>query len=259
MSERLTPPSPSELLSTALNLPGRAGETYSRFRTLSLGNQALMMMQSQIIEPQETYKGWLALNRQVRKGSKAKAIFVPMFRKEEKDDGGEERKLSGFKLVNCMFGVSDTEGEDLPEFEPQVWSKERALGALAIEEVAYESLNGNAQGYSRGRDFAINPVAAYPFKTMQHELSHIVHGHTTEERLQEYGAHRGLYEFEAEGSAYLIMNELGATDQFDADESRHYIQHWLQGEQPDEKSIRGVLATADKIIKAGRPVHEGDE
>lgn len=254
MSEKLTPPSPAELLETALKLPGRAGETYSRFRTLSLGNQALMMMQSQIIEPQETYKGWLALNRQVKKGSRAKAIYVPMFRKEEKDNGDEEKRLSGFKLVNCMFGVSDTEGDDLPEYEPQTWSKELALGALAIREVAYESLDGNSQGYSKGKEFAINPVAAYPFKTMQHELSHIVHGHTTEERLQEYRVHRGMYEFEAEGSAYLIMNELGATDQFDADESRHYIQSWLRGQEPDEKSIRGVLSTADKIIKAGKEI-----
>jgi hypothetical protein len=68
MPQKLTPPSPAELLCTALELPGRAGETYSRPRTLSLGNQALMMMQSKIIEPQETYKGWTALNRQVKKG-----------------------------------------------------------------------------------------------------------------------------------------------------------------------------------------------
>ncbi|KUM38981.1 ArdC-like ssDNA-binding domain-containing protein [Arthrobacter sp. EpRS71] len=260
MGERLTThPEWSELLETALTLPGESGQTYSRFRTLSLGNQALLMMQSRIIEPQETYKGWLALDRQVKKGSKAKAIYVPMFRKETKDNGDEEKRLSGFRLVNCMFGVSDTEGEDLPEYEPPTWSKERALGALAIQETAFETMDGNAQGYSRAREFAVNPVAAYPFKTMQHELSHIVHGHTTEERLQEYSLHRGLYEFEAEGSAYLIMNELGASDQFDADESRHYIQTWLRGEQPDEKSIRSVFSTADRIIKAGRPEREASD
>lgn len=257
MSERLTvPPSWPQLLETALTMPGESGSTYSRFRTLSLGNQALMMMQSQIIEPQETYKGWTALNRQVKKGSKAKAIYVPMFRKEEKDNGDEAKRLSGFKLVNCMFGVSDTDGEDLPEYEAPTWNKERALGSLAIQEISYESQDGNSQGFSRGRSYAINPVAVYPFKTMQHELSHIVHGHTTEERLQEYRTHRGIYEFEAEGSAYLIMNELGATDQFDADESRHYIQSWLKGQRPDEKSIRSVFSTADRIIKAGRPERE---
>jgi antirestriction protein ArdC len=208
------------------------------------------MMQG-VMEPVNTYKGWLSLDRQVQRGSKAKAIYVPMFRKSENDKGEEERKLSGFKLVPSMFGYSETEGEDLPEYEPQEWSKERALGSLAITQVAYEHIDSNTQGYSTGREFAVNPLAAYPFKTMQHELSHIVHGHTTEERLQEYRVHRGLYEFEAEGSAYLIMNELGATEQFDAAESRHYIQTWLKDQEPDEKSIKSVFSTADKIIKAG--------
>lgn len=257
-SERLTPPHWEQVLETALNLPGRSGETYSRFRNLSLGNQALLMMQG-VTEPVHTFKGWPELNRHVKKGSKAKAIYVPMFRKQEKENGDEEKRLSGFRLVNCMFGVSDTEGDDLPEYEPPTWSKERALGSLAIREIAYEHIDGNSQGYSVGKEFAVNPVAVYPFKTMQHELSHIVHGHTTEDRLQEYRTHRGLYEFEAEGSAYLIMNELGATDQFDADESRHYIQSWLQGQKPDEKSIRSVFSTADRIIKAGRPEGGEDE
>jgi nicotinamide mononucleotide adenylyltransferase len=75
------------------------------------------MMQG-VEEPVHTFKGWPELNRHVKKGSKAKAIYVPMFRKQEKENGEEERRLSGFKLVNCMFGVSDTEGDDLPEYEP---------------------------------------------------------------------------------------------------------------------------------------------
>ncbi|MBT8161448.1 MULTISPECIES: hypothetical protein [Arthrobacter] len=245
-----------QLLHEALTLPPRAGETYSRFRTLSLGNQALLLAQSEIVEPQHTYRGWLTLSRQVKKGSKAKAIYVPMFRKEEKQDGTEAQHLSGFKLVNCMFGVSDTEGDDLPEYEPPTWSKERALGALAITQVAFESMSANTQGYSKDREFAINPVAAYPFKTLQHEISHIVAGHTTESGLQEYRTHRGTYEFEAEGSAYLVLNELGATDQFDAAESRHYIQTWLRDEQPGEQSIKRVFSTADKILKSGREPEE---
>jgi hypothetical protein len=49
-----------------------------------------------------------------------------MFYKQKKDNGDEEHRLSGFKLVNCMFAVSDTEGDDLPEYEVPTWSKERA-------------------------------------------------------------------------------------------------------------------------------------
>lgn len=252
MGERITtPPHWSDLLETAINLPGRAGETYSRFRTLSLGNQALLMMQSEIVEPQHTYKGWASMDRQVKKGSKAKAIFVPMFRKEEKENGDEDRKLSGFKLVNCMFGVSDTEGEELPEYEPVAWIKERALGALAIEQVAFNLADGNTQGWSRGRTYAINPIAAYPLKTTLHEWAHIEHGHTTPEQLQEYRTHRGIKEGEAETTAYLEMHAIGAEDQFDAAESRNYIQTYLKGNELPETSIKRIFQVTDRIYKAG--------
>lgn len=257
--ERLTtPPHWSELLKTALELPGQAGSTYNRFRRFSLGNQALLMMQG-LMEPVNTYKGWLALDRQVKRGSKAKAIYVPMFRKEKNEQGDEERRLSGFKLVPSIFGVSETEGEDLPPYEPPHWSKERAMAKLSIIQVAYESLEGNSQGYSIARQFAINPVAVYPFKTTLHEFSHIVAGHTVPDQMDEYRTHRGLREFEAEGAAYLLMNELGATEQFDAAESRDYIATWLQGEEPPESSVKKVFSTADKIYRAGLEEPEGDE
>lgn len=250
--ERLvTPPHWAELLETALTLPGHSSGTYSRFRTLSLGNQALLMIQK-VFEPVNTFKGWKALGRHVTKGSKAKVIYVPMFRKEKNDKGEVEEKLSGFKLVPCMFGVSETEGEDLPPWEPPTWSKELALETLDITEVKYEMIDANVQGYSYQRNVAINPLARYPFKTLIHEIAHVTHGHTTGEVSDEYKLHRGLGEFEAESAAYLVMNELDVLDKFDAAESRHYIQTWLQGETPPDASIKRVFTVADKIIKAGR-------
>lgn len=258
-SERLTtPPHWSDLLKTALELPGQAGNTYNRFRRFSLGNQALLMMQG-LMEPVNTYKGWLALDRQVKKGSKAKVIYVPMFRKETTEKGDEEKRLSGFKLVPSIFGVSETEGEDLPAYEPPHWSKELAMQKLSITQIPFATLEANAQGFSTGRQLAINPVAVYPFKTTLHEMAHICCGHTVPDQLVEYRTHRGLFEFEAEGSAYLLMNELGSTDQFDAAESRHYIQEWLRGEEPPESSIKRVFSTADKIYRAGLEEPEGDE
>lgn len=258
--ERLTThPEWHELLKAALEMPGEAGNTYNRFRRLSIGNQVLLMMQG-LFEPVHTYKGWLGLGRQVRKGSKARSIYVPMFRKEEKD-GEKTEKLSGFKLVPSMFGVSDTDGDELPPYEPPTWSKERALAALKITEKAFDLIDGNVQGYSAGKEVAINPVAVYPFKTLMHELGHIVAGHTSEEQVGEYRTHRGLKEFEAEAAAYLIMNELGALEQFNAAESRNYIQTWLShhNEKPDEKSIRHVFSVADKILRAGYPEEKKEE
>ncbi|WP_298585159.1 ArdC-like ssDNA-binding domain-containing protein [uncultured Kocuria sp.] len=241
-----------QLLEEALDMPGNLGNTYNRFYNYSFLNQLLLYQQG-VREPVNTYDRWKAMNRQVQKGSKAKAILRPISRKVENDNGEEEVRLTGFKMVNCLFTASETEGDPLPEYEPKLWSPERALGALAIREVAYGLVDGNTQGYSSGHELAINPVAAYPVKTMVHEMGHIVAGHTVQEKMAEYLMHRGLFEFEAEGSAYLVMNEIDEEERhFDSAESRAYIQGWLQGETPPEESIRRVFTTADKILKAGR-------
>ncbi|MEC5150896.1 ArdC family protein [Cryobacterium sp. GrIS_2_6] len=239
------------LLETALTMPGALGATYSRFRQYSMGNQIALFMQG-ATGPVAPYKKWLELGRQVRKGSKAMAVQVPLLYKEANREGLIENKVKGFKWVNSVFELADTDGEDLPQYEPPEWSRERAMGTLGIQQVAFENFNGNSQGYSRGNEIAINPVAAYPFKTTIHEMAHVAMKHTTPEGLAEYQSHRGLMEFGAEGTAYLVMNELNALDQMDAPESRAYIQTWLRGETPDDKAIRQVLATTGTILKAGR-------
>ena len=85
-----------------------------------------------------------------------------------------------------------------------------------------------------------------------HELGHIILGHTMPHRHDEYVLHRGLMEFEAEGTAYLVMNELNLLDDETASHSRGYIHHWLQEEQPPEASIRRVFRAAEAILRAGR-------
>jgi len=246
------------LLEQAMTMPGALGATYSRFYQYSFMNQIALFMQG-VTGPVATYKRWQDMDRQVIKGSKAKAILRPLMFNEINEQGVKEQKVRGFKWQNSVFDVSDTEGEDLPPYEPPTWSKERALGTLGIQQVAFESMNGNSQGYSRGSEVAINPVAAYPFKTLLHELGHVVLKHTTPEGLEEYQGHRGVMEFQAEGTAYLAMNELNALDQMDAPESREYIQSWLRGQKPDDKAIRQVFTATDTILKSGRKPKEEQE
>lgn len=241
----------ARLLEEALTMPGAIGRTYNRFYEYSFMNQMLLYMQG-VTEPVNTYNRWKDMGRQVKKGSKAKAILRPILVKERQDDGSEKQRLKGFKMLNCLFTVSDTEGEPLPEVQMPTWDRRRALGALAIGQVRYDLLDGNTQGYSVGRMFAINPVAAYPLKTMFHEIGHIKLGHTTPERLTEYQTHRGIYEFQAESCAYLLCNELEVTEHMDMAESRAYIQTWLCGQVPEDTAIRAVFQATDAILKAGR-------
>lgn len=241
-----------ELLETALTVEGSLGDTYSRFHDYSMGNMILLMMQG-VREPVAGFRKWQSLNRFVKKGASGKYILHPVIVKVKDTETGEERHVvRGFKLRKSVFAYSDTEGEELPEPQPREWSKERAIGALGIRQVAFDQINGNIAGYSFERNFAINPVAVHPFKTMLHEVGHIVLGHTAPDQIAEYRTHRGIKEFEAEATAYLVANELDQLDSLNASETRAYIQHWLRGDKPDDQSIKRVFAATTQILKAGR-------
>jgi hypothetical protein len=242
----------------ALRVEGSVTDIYSRFYNYSFGNCMLLRLQG-VREPVNTLKRWNAMNRRVLRGSSAYSIMVPLVYKTTDDEGEERRVLRGFKISKCLFGVSQTEGDELPEAEPREWSKERALGKLAITENPYDLLEGNTQGVSWDRNIAINPVAAFPMKTWLHEVSHVVAGHTTDEAMNEYRQHRGLYELEAEASAYILMNELGIAEADDLAESRTYIRHWIGEREVPEANIRRTFVTADAILRAGRLAVEGGE
>lgn len=243
-----------ELLGTALTAPGSLGNSYNRFYNYSFLNQVFLLQQGCPIEPIATYNRWQEMGRQVKRGSKALAIVRPITVKTgEQEEAGEPKRITRFKPVRCIFPVSATEGEELPEPEIQDWSAERALSVLAIRQVAFRDLDGNTAGYSIGRDIAINPVAPYPTKTLMHELGHVVLGHTAQEQVAEYQSHRGTKEFQAEGTAFLAMNELEVPEsQWNPAESRAYIQTWIGKQVPTEKDIRQVFTATDTIIKAGR-------
>jgi hypothetical protein len=97
-------------------------------------------------EPVNTLKRWNVMNRRVIAGSKAYSIMVPMISRHRDDDGEEQRLLRGVQIIRLPVHVSETEGAELPPPPlPREWSKERALGNLAIREVPFELLEANTQ------------------------------------------------------------------------------------------------------------------
>jgi len=249
----------SKIIDTALTAPGNVGTTYSRFYEYSFLNQMYLLMQG-VYEPVATYPRWKAIGRQVLAGSKAKEIIRPVIMHKKKADEPEAtdepietvETAVGFKSVKCIFALSDTAGDELLPVQLPEWDLNTALRQLAIRLVPFEALSGNLQGYSRNRDIAINPIAVNPAMTRFHEIGHVALGHTAPEALAEYSAHRGIYEFQAEATAYLTMKELEQLDEATATRSRGYIQDWLQGERPPDKAIRQVFTATDQILKAGR-------
>jgi hypothetical protein len=238
------------LIETALTAPGSIGSTYNRFYTYSFLNQILLLMQG-VQEPVATYQRWKDIGRQVLRGSKAKEIVRPITVKKKDEDGEVEGTFTRFKLVKCLFKYSETEGDELPPAETPGWDLDTALNELNIKRVPFTMLDGNVQGFSHGREIAINPVATDPLGPTYHELGHVVLGHTEPARLTEYGTHRGVMEFQAEATSYLTMHELDVMGEDQASESRAYIQGWLQRERPSDVAIRQVFVATDQILRAG--------
>jgi len=246
----------SALLSDAVNQPGILSSAYSTFYNYSIGNQ--MMAYSQLVgrgeqlTPIATYAKWKALGRQVKKGAKAIQLCMPVTI-TKKDDSGEKTGdvFQLFVLKNNWFAMSQTEGADYQheQVTPE-WSKELALSALGITEVAFNMMDGNCQGYATGKNIAVNPVAVLPHKTRFHELAHVVLGHTAEHTMSDSErTPKCIKEVEAESVAYIccsVLNLDGLT------ESRGYIQNWLQGNEISDKTAQKIFGAAEKILKAGK-------
>ena len=202
--------------------------------------------------PIATYKKWAELGRQVKKGSKAIALVMPLTI-NKKDAAGEKtgEVFSLFSLKNNWFVMSQTEGDDyVAETVIPAWDKATALTVLDISEVPFALADGNCQGYASGRTIAINPVAALPHKTRFHELAHVVLGHTTDEVMSDSDVTpRDIREVEAESVAYILCSILELTGQV---ESRGYIQNWLGLQQISDKSAQRIFGAANKILEAGK-------
>jgi antirestriction protein ArdC len=247
----------TELLKSAVNEEGVLSKCYNTFHGYSIGNRLLAYVQCVQrdipIGPIASFKTWKDLGRSVKKGEKAIALVRPVTI-AKKDDAGEKtgEAFQLFVLKNQWFVLSQTEGADYaPEQTIPQWDKASALAALDISEVKFDYPDGNAQGYAVGRTFAVNPVAALPYKTAFHEIAHIVLGHTAEGACTDSEkTPRDIREVEAEGVAYILCSLL---DLQGLKESRGYIQHWLSGADIADKSAQRIFSAANKILEAGQP------
>jgi antirestriction protein ArdC len=256
----------SALLVEAVNKPGLIMEAYSAFHNYSIGNQILALVQCQLrgLEPGpiNTFPGWQALGRTVKRGERALILCMPISRKvrdeETQESNGEndERRFTSFMHKARWFAISQTVGDEFTPPRLPEWEAERALAALDIEQIAFTDTDGNCQGYAKKRQIAINPVAQLPHKTLFHETAHVVLGHTSEADFTDTErTPKNLREVEAEAVALLCCEALNLEG---ADYCRGYIQNWLRpaigynGDAIPEKSAQKIFRAADQILRAGR-------
>jgi len=246
----------AELLARATTDPGTIAAAYTAFHGYSLGNQLLALGQCAArgipIGPIASFNRWRELGRHVLKGSKAIELCMPVTAKRTDEATGETQTFARFIFRRNWFVLAQTDGEAYAPPALPAWDEARALAALDVTRGAFDHIDGNVQGYARDRLVTVSPLAAHPWKTLFHELAHVLLGHTSEaEMADDDRTPRSLREVEAESVAMLCC---AALDLPGADDARGYIQHWNRtGEAIPEASARKILKTADQILKAGRP------
>ena len=202
----------------------------SRFHQYSFGNCILIYLQNPDATFVAGFGRWLQLKRYVRKGEKGIAILAPMIgkKKADKDSKAKSRisdsqpdeaageattkALFGFRVVH-VFDVTQTEGEELPEFaslggDPgdRIQRLEEIIRGHGIGIEFVECLPGDANGMSEGGKISIKSTIpkSQMFSTMVHELAH---------ELLHWGDRRDattkvVRETEAEAVAYFYCPKL---------------------------------------------------
>jgi hypothetical protein len=94
--------------------------------------------------PINTFPGWQALGRTVKRGERALILCMPITRKvrdEESasngDDANGERTFTSFMHKARWFAISQTIGDEFTPPRLPDWEAERALAALDIERIAF--------------------------------------------------------------------------------------------------------------------------
>ena len=90
----------SALLVEAVNKSGLIMDAYSAFHNYSIGNQLLAIVQCHLrgLEPGpiNTFPGWQALGRNVKRGERALTLCMPITRKRRDDEADEEHIFTNF-------------------------------------------------------------------------------------------------------------------------------------------------------------------
>jgi DNA primase len=235
----------------------QALEVAARFHDYSFANTQLIWAQAKArgFTPTRVagYLAWQRLGRQVNRGEKGLPILAPVTRSVETEDGEDERRVVGFRVVH-VFDQSQTDGEPIPEVRPAVlegelpvqWEKVAKLIRSADFglELAEVARLGEANGITDWLDRTVivkeSLSGAQRFKTAVHELAHIrLHEPSSGERPD----CRGIIEVEAESVAYMVCAALGVDS---AGYSLPYVATWSDG------NLEKVSETADRVIRCAR-------
>lgn len=199
-----------------------------------------------------TYKGWQEVDRQVRKGEKAFAIFEPVRTTIQDEATGEERIIViGYK-TGARFGLEQTDGEPLPGAE-HIQRFIDSLPLLAVAQAwgirvsAYNGKDGMAHGYFRtvGNEAEAIALGVENLSTWAHELVHAADHRLG--NLTETGQH-WRSETVAEFGGCILLHMLGKPTEADSGGAWEYIQRYAQANDIDP--LAACVTVLDRTCQA---------
>ncbi|MEM7313570.1 MAG: ArdC-like ssDNA-binding domain-containing protein [Planctomycetota bacterium] len=243
-------------------------DVMARFPNYSFNNTILICLQKPEATLIQGFHAWRKMGRTVKKGEKGIGIFAPLIYKSKKEEGkrsqqstDDEKKgseLRGFKVVH-VFDVSQTEGEELPEFASVSGDPGNSIAAVesiirdAGIELLYEMIPGGALGVSRKGSIALRPDLdpARRLMTLVHEYAHECL-HDSERRKS---TTKTVRETEAEAVAHVVARALGLDS---LEQSSDYIQLYRGDKEVLMKSLDAIQKTASAILDGIRK-HSANE
>lgn len=239
----------------------------TKFHAYSAKNMILILSQYPDATQVAGFRKWQELGRQVRKGEKSLKIFGyrEIKRTEEDATTGEEKEIK--KAIFPMVSVFDISQTDPVDAEAPNYSTpaQKLAGdfdgnAAAVTEqvtafltgkgwnVTHEPITGAANGYTTTDgtrrvviEEALEPAQAA--KTILHEAGHVLLH--SEQSGEEYAAHRGIWETEAESVAYVTAGMFGLDT---SGYSIGYVAHWSEGD------TEMIEATAANVLRAAHTI-----
>jgi hypothetical protein len=230
----------------------------ARFHNYSFGNILAIARQKPTATRVAGYGTWRELGRFVKRGERGIQILAPMIGFRRREDAAEreqetqpQRVLIGFRVVH-VFDVSQTEGEDLPEFDRTITGdvgtyRDRLIDFLAQQNIALEFNEriAPALGVSYGGKIALLPgqSKAEEFVTLVHETAHELL-HRAERRTFTTPTVR---ETEAEAVAFVVGQAIGLEM---GKASSDYIQMYDGNTNLLAESLEFIQRTAGVILGA---------
>ena len=234
------------------------------FHNYSLNNLLLILAQNPEATMVAGFRQWQAKGRQVRKAEKSIKIFGFREKKADRDDEVDEATDGGERVIRyfptlSVFDIAQTDpiegAEPLPLDPTRRLTGHDDHGVIApitAHLVSHgwriqRAVLGNANGYTDPETHQVtlaeNIAIEHAGKTLIHETAHIELRHIDD--VDEYRAHRGRMEVEAESVAFIVAGLVG----FDTSAySIGYITGWA------DKDVTVIRDTAARVLNTAHTI-----